>query len=186
MPTPQKMLAVPYESQHDNESGEGYRECFTSTCGAIARFWGRVSGDDAYARIRANYGDTTNPAAQERALRHLGLQCRFITNGTPEIIRAEIDAGRPVAVGWIHKGALPDALWGSGHWSAVIGYTGSHAIHHDPYGEADILRGGYVNLKGGAGVAYSWRNWRQRWEVMPVGRGYRHLPGNGWALLISP
>lgn len=181
-----RRLSIAYESQHDNEGGEGYRECFSSSCGAIARFYKRVADDDAYNVIRRGYGDTTNPQAQVRALRHLGLNARFITNGSPEILRSEVRAGRPVAVGWIHKGALPNGLWGDGHWSVVSGFNNAQVIHQDPYGEADMVRGGYVNHTRGADVPYSWANWCRRWEVMPKGRGYAYAPGTGWAVLVAP
>lgn len=181
-----RRLVVAYESQHDNESGEGFRECFSSSCGAIARYHGRVRDDDAYNQIRAAYGDTTNPQAQILALRHLGLVARFVTNGTPELLRREVQAGRPVAVGWIHKGALPHGLHGTGHWSVVSGFNPQHVIHQDPYGEADMIRGGYVNTTGGADVAYTWANWCRRWELLDTGRGFRYQPGAGWALLVAP
>jgi hypothetical protein len=53
-------LPVAWENQNDNASGTGYRECFSSSCAMLARYWGKVSGDDAYNLIRARYGDTTS------------------------------------------------------------------------------------------------------------------------------
>jgi GH24 family phage-related lysozyme (muramidase) len=180
-----RQLKVIRESQHDNRSGQGYRECFSSSCGAIARFYGKVSGDDEYNAIRARYGDTTDAQAQIKALAHLGLQATLRTNGTPELLKAEILAGRPVAVGWIHKGPLA-APTGDGHWSVVTGFTEQGAIHADPNGEADISNGGYVNTTGGDGVLYSWVNWRKRWEVSGSPSRWRFAPGNGWALIVKP
>lgn len=181
-----RILTVQREDQNDNACGEGWRECFTSSCAAIARFWGRCDGDDAYDRIRSRYGDTTNPQAQIRALAELGLTGHFVTNGTPDLIRREIDAGRPLAVGWIHKGAIPHGLYGQGHWSVVSGYTPLATVQQDPNGEADLIAGGYLNHTGGRNVNYSWKNWRQRWELVQSGRGWRFSPGNGWAMLVFP
>ncbi|NDD46583.1 MAG: hypothetical protein EBZ24_14675, partial [Synechococcaceae bacterium WB9_4xB_025] len=93
-------LAVKWQSQNDNKSGTGYRECFSSSCAMLARYWGKVSGDDAYNVIRARYGDTTSAEAQLAALRSLGLTANFATNGDRAALEAEIQAGRPVAVGW--------------------------------------------------------------------------------------
>lgn len=182
----ERRLTVIRESQHDNKGGEGWRECFSSSCGAIARFWGKVGGDDEYNRIRRRFGDTTNPQAQIQALRALGLVATFVTNGSPDLIHREIDAGRPLAVGWIHKGPLPYGLRGDGHWSVVSGYTPTATIHQDPNGEADLVAGGYLNQTGGRNVAYSWRNWRPRWEVLQTQHGWSFAPGNGWALLVRP
>lgn len=186
MPAITKQLNVKRENQHDNASGEGYRECFSSTCGAIARFWGKVSGDDEYNRLRRQHGDTTSIQAQLLTLRSLGLRANFRDNCSQIDLINEISAGRPVAVGWFHAGPLPDGLRGSGHWSVVSGVTETAVIHEDPNGEADLIRGGYVNLTEGARVAYSWQNWRRRWEVVKVGGRWRYEPGHGWAVLIQP
>ena len=170
-----KLLKVPYEYQLDN-GPTGYRECFSSSCAMVASYYGKIKGDDAYNKLRARFGDSTSADAQLKALKHLGLDPKFIQNGTPELLRAEIDAGRPVVVGWLHKG-LVEAPSGSGHYSVIIGYTDGAWIHHDPNGEADMVRGGYINHTKGKGVAYSQKNWNKRWLV--------EGPESGWAILIK-
>jgi hypothetical protein len=170
-------LPVPYEYQLDNASGTGYRECFSSSCAMIARFYGKVRSDDEYNRIRAKHGDSTSADAQVRALGQLGLQAKFITNGDPALLEREIDAGRPVAVGWLHHGPVT-APTGGGHYSVVIGYAKDAFIHNDPNGEANLVGGGYSSNKGGKGIAYSRKNWLRRWEV--------DGPKTGWAMLVQP
>jgi GH24 family phage-related lysozyme (muramidase) len=171
------LLKVAYEAQNDNASGTGYRECFSSSAAMVARFYGKVSSDDAYNKIRAKFGDTTNPQAHVKALQSLGLEARLRTNCTPAVLEAELHAGRPVMVGWLHKGPVA-APTGGGHWSVVIGYTDGAFIHNDPNGEADLVNGGYVNHTKGAGIAYSRKNWLRRWEV--------DGPGTGWAMVVTP
>ena len=97
----------------------------------------------------------------------------FATNGDRSALEAEIQAGRPVAVGWLHQGPAT-ATTGGGHWSVVIGFSSTHAIHHDPNGEADLLHGGYTANTNGAAQHYSWTNWLPRWEA--------DGPGSGWWL----
>lgn len=169
-------LPVAYEAQNDNASGTGYRECFSSSCAMIARYWGKVSSDDAYNKLRAKYGDTTDATAQVNTLRSLGLTATFIQNGVPSLLERELGAGRPVAVGWLHHGT-PYAPTGGGHWTVAIGYTDTAFIHNDPNGAADLINGGYPNHSGGACVAYSRKNWLPRWS--PKGQ-------DGWAVLVSP
>lgn len=169
-------LKVPYFSQNDNASGTGYRECFSSSCAMVAAYWGKVSSDDQYNQIRARYGDTTDAQAQIEALRAMGLQARLVTNCTAAILAAELDAGRPVPVGWLHKAGI-NAPSGGGHWSVVIGSTPDGWVHNDPNGEADLVGGGYVRHDGGNGVIYSRQNWGRRWEA--------DGPGTGWALLVT-
>lgn len=171
------LLKVPYFSQNDNASGTGYRECFSSSCAMVAAYYGKVRNDDAYNQVRQQFGDTTDAQAQVQALRKLGLEARMVTNAAPGLIEAEINAGRPVAVGWLHKGPVSTPS-GGGHWSVVIGFDGQAFVHNDPNGEADLVNGGYVSETGGAGIRYSRRNWLRRWEV--------DGPSTGWAMLVKP
>jgi hypothetical protein len=168
-------LPVKWQSQLDNRSGTGYRECFSSSCAMLAMYHGRVRDDDAYNHIRCIFGDTTNAEAQLRALRLLKLDANYRTDGRPQDIEREIDLGRPVAVGWLHKGSSKRPL-GGGHWTVIIGYNDTYWIHNDPNGEAMLASGGYSSNRNGAGVAYSRRNWNPRW--MPEGSG-------GWMLTCS-
>jgi GH24 family phage-related lysozyme (muramidase) len=170
-------LIVPYESQNDNKSGTGYRECFSSSCAMVAKFYGKVASDDAYNIVRDKYGDTTDNQAQVKALRFLGLNARLVTNAGPINLEAEIRAGRPVAVGWLHKGPLA-APTGGGHWSVVTGFNPSHWIVNDPNGEADLVNGGYTSNTNGKNQRYSRTAFNRRW--MPDGMN------TGWALLIQP
>ena len=168
-------LIVPYFSQRDNASGTGYRECFSSSCAMVAAYHGKISSDDEYNIIRAKYGDTTDSTSQVRALRSLGLKSRFTTLATESMLKEEIDAGRPVAVGWLHYGT-PNRPTGGGHWSVIIGYDDKGYFHNDPYGEANMLYGGYSSAHGGNGVHYSRDNWVPRWRVAGSG---------GWAVFVS-
>lgn len=172
------ILNVPYEYQLDNRSGRGYRECFSSTCAMIAEYYGKIKGDDEYNQIRSKYGDTTDKNAQIAALKYLGLNVKFITNGNSKLLEDEINAGRPVAVGWLHKGPISYPS-GGGHWSCCIGYTPSNFVFNDPNGEADMVNGGYTSndYSRGKAVQYSRKNWLRRWEC--------DGKNTGWALLVS-
>jgi len=169
------ILDVPFESQHDNASGSGWRECYSSSAAMLARFWGRVPNDDAYNVIRARYGDTTSAAAQVRALRSLGLQSHFWTNGTRRDLENEIKGGRPVAVGWLHRGSVRAP--GGGHWSVIVGLDGSHFWMHDPAGEPLLMSGGHIRNSNGKSRRCSWLNFLPRWEV--------EGPRTGWYLTAS-
>jgi len=166
-------LAVPFESQRDNASGTGWRECFSSSAAMLARFWGKVGSDDEYNRIRQRFGDTISAHAQVQALRSLGLRSHFWTNGRRQDIENELRAGRPVAVGWLHHGPVR-APSGGGHWSVAVGTWPDGLLMHDPYGEAMLVSGGHNRNTNGAFLQYSWRNWLPRWEV--------DGPRSGWYL----
>lgn len=173
---PPNPLKVPYFSQRDNVSGQGARECFSSTCAMLAAFYGKVKSDDEYNTIRARYGDTTDSAAQVKTLIHLGLRASYTQKLTLSQLKAEIKSGRPVAVGWLHHGNYRSPS-GGGHWSLVVGCQDAATIHHDPYGMCDIVKGGYKSGTGGSYIVYADQYWLPRWEV----KG-----GDGWAIMVKP
>lgn len=173
-----RILQVPYEYQNDNLSGTGYRECFSSSCAMIAKFYGRVQSDDQYNKIRAKFGDSTDAGAQSRALESLGLVAQLKQNGSAATLEKIIEEGRPIPVGWLHKGSV-NSPSGGGHWSVIIGYDKQSFVHNDPNGEADMVNGGYVSTRShaGRGVVYSRTNWLHRWEV--------DGPGSGWYMDVK-
>lgn len=174
----EKILKVPYEYQLGPDDGAtGYRQCFSSSCAMVARYYGKISGDYEYNKLRARFGDTTDPKAQLAALKALKLTASFEMDGTVEELENEINNGYPVPVGWLHKGPISNPS-GTGHWSVVVGYTPTHFIMNDPYGEANLVNGGYISHKGGAGVAYSRKNWIPRWLI--------EGDDTGWFMKIRP
>ena len=145
----------------------------------IARYHGQIDSDDEYNIIRARFGDTTAPHTHIKALRSLGFDARFRTDCSSTTIKTEIDAGRPLGVGWLHQGSIQMPA-GGGHWTCVVGYTEEAIVHNDPNGEADMINGGYVSNAAttGRGVHYSRKNWLQRWEADGA--------NTGWAILVRP
>lgn len=176
--TTTKTLVVPYFYQLDNKSGQGNRECFSSSCAMVAAFYGKVKTDDEYNLIRQKFGDTTDSSAQLKALQSLGLKAKFITNGNLTLLENEIRNNRPVACGWLHHGTATKPT-GGGHWGVVCGFTPTHLVLHDPFGEGNMASGGYVSNSSTAGknIQYTKKNWLPRWEV--DGRS------TGWAILVS-
>lgn len=162
------VLPVPFYRQNDNASGTGFRECFSSSCAMVARFWRPLDGDDAYNLIRGRFGDTTDPLAQIAALRALGLDATFRVDGSADLLERELIARRPVAVGWLHHGHVT-APAGGGHWGVITGFDRDRFRLHDPYGEPDVVRGGHLPGRSGEGCWVTRRNWLPRWR--PNGEG---------------
>jgi hypothetical protein len=170
-------LDVPYEYQLDNASGHGYRECFSSSCAMVARFWKRVASDNAYNVIRSRYGDTTDAMAQVKALQSMNLDAKFVTNASVTLVENELRNGRPIAVGWLHHGSSLNPT-GGGHWSVLTGFDNQFWTVNDPNGEANLISGGYKSSAGGRGQRYSRLNFNRRWLV--------DGPNSGWAILCKP
>ena len=175
----EQQLWAPYYHQLDNETGRGYRECFSSSAAMVAAFYGRVSSDDYYNKIRETLGDTTSVNAQVTALRVLGLDVDFVKNADSDLIEEEITAGRPVLVAWLHKGDLlrGHPPMGTGHWSVLVGFNQDEWIMHDPMGFPLMERGGHNTRKSGEYVRVSRPAFHQRWQV--------DGPFSGWAILVD-
>lgn len=181
-------IYTPYFSQLDNTSGYGYRECFSSAAAMVAATYRRVGTDDEYNQIRERFGPSTAVGAQIETLKSLGLNVEFRIDGDAEMIEMEIEMGRPVLVGWLHKGDLsqgerPQCDSGNcGHWSLITGYKGKNSsdprwVMQDPRGKPDLLNGGHLSPAGGEQVEVRQSEFSPRWEVDGV--------GTGWVILVD-
>jgi len=181
-----QQVYIPYFSQLDN-GREGYRECFSSAVAMVAAHFSRVKTDNEYNKIRDKFGDSTSVEAQIKTLESLGLNAEFRTDGDEEMIEMEIEMGRVVLAGIMHRGDLLRGESpmcngnGCGHWVVVTGYTGKHSsdpgfVINDPKGKLDLVRGGHSN---GAGEQVQVRQseFRPRWQV--------DGPGTGWVILVD-
>ena len=79
-------------------------------------------------------------------------------------------------MGWLCEGPVSDPS-GGGHWSVIIGYDDTGFFFNDPYGNCDLVNGGYLSHHDGAGLHYSTKNWLPRWRVGGSG---------GWLLTCRP
>lgn len=171
--TSSTILSVPFQSQNDNSSGSGFRECFSSSMAMVAMYYGKIDNDDDYNAIRKQYGDTTDAQAQVKTLKSLSLDAEFKFNGTTQSLKDAIDSGKPVAVGWLFEGPVSSPS-GGGHYSVIIGYDDEEEtwIVNDPNGEASLRSGGYTANLDGASIKYSYKNFNPRWTVEGEGTGW--------------
>jgi GH24 family phage-related lysozyme (muramidase) len=175
-------LNVPYMYQLDSEvAGQGGRMCFSSTNSMLVEYLkpgtlkGASQADDAYLLQVLEYGDTTSAEAQVAALGYYGITARFRMDGTTEAAKNLLRKSIPVPIGVLHKGPASSPT-GTGHWLLLVGFDNASGewICHDPNGEMDCARGGYVSNSPTAGryVRYSFKNLDQRWIVAGEGDGW--------------
>jgi len=179
----QEVFGVPYYNQLDSLTGYGYRECFDSAAAMVVAFHHGVKSQDAYRQVRRKFGDTTEVHAQVSALRSLGLDAEFRKNVRVEDIEIEIDAGRPLMVGWLHRGdftkgkpAVCDTN-GCGHWSVIIGYDKDDFIAMDPMGKPNMEHGGHDTTKSGELIRMSRPAFYQRFLI--------EGEASGWAVFVD-
>jgi hypothetical protein len=152
-------LQVPWYAQMDStDRAQAARMCFSSSCAMLLQYLkpgtlAGVNGDDQYLLRVMSYGDTTDA----------------------KDIEQQIKAGIPVPCGFLHRGPVT-APRGGGHWLIVVGFTQTHLVVHDPYGEADLVNG--TTLGGVARfMRYSRQNFGRRWMVEGL--------GSGWAIIAE-
>lgn len=179
-PEGHRILQVKYFPQRDSRTTHAHRMCFSSSCAMMADFLNPKAidvaeqEDDFYMKNYVfRYGDTTSSDAQVKALRDVGIKAAMRQNLTQADIEAQIDRGIPVPVGILHHGHV-SAPRGGGHWVCIIGYDKANAqyIVHDPYGELDLINGGYYGSTNGASERYSYANFNKRWMVEGSGSGW--------------
>jgi hypothetical protein len=93
-------LSVPWFAQLDSATDQARRMCFSSSCAMLLAFLRpgvltRSNGDDQYlARVR-RFGDTTDAAAQIRALASYGIKARFTSEASFATLEGQIVVGIP-------------------------------------------------------------------------------------------
>lgn len=160
-------LVRPYCSQLDN-GPNGWRQCQTSSIAMelIGTKTPEVLDDLDYLRIVQKYGDTTLQQSHIKALDELKVPNKFSTKwGSTDAIKAAIDSGKGFIPGVLHHGPV-SAPSGGGHYVLIYGYTDKAWKVHDPYGELDLVNGGWANqaLGSGKAVTYSFKNFNPRWD----------------------
>jgi GH24 family phage-related lysozyme (muramidase) len=171
-------LVVPYFSQRDNKQ-DPYRTCFSSSCAMLLATLDpdAIEGDDEYISEVYKIGDSTEASAQIGALKHFGMDAKFVQNADWSTIESQLKKGIPVPMGILHKGTVANPT-GGGHWVTCVGITAdkSKLWVHDPFGELDLISGGYVSVDGKYRL-YSKKNLGPRWMV----EGSK----SGWAVIAS-
>jgi len=171
-------LVVPYFSQRDN-ARDPMRTCFSSSCAMLLATLDpdAIEGDDEYINEVYKYGDTTEASVQLDTLKHFGVDARFVQNADWGVIENQLKKGIPVPIGVLHKGPVSNPT-GGGHWIVVVGVTAdkSKLWVHDPFGEMDLVNGGYPSTDGKYRL-YSKKNLGPRWMV--------EGPKSGWAIIAK-
>jgi uncharacterized protein YvpB len=162
--TKQNPLPVIYMSQRDNYR-DASRTCFSSSCAMMLKFLkpNSIKEDNDYIRVVFGYGDSTASHAQLSALAHYGVNAKFITNGSRDLIKKQIDSGKPVPAGFLHHGSVKKPV-GGGHYLCIIGYNSKGYWVHDPWGDCNLTSGTYDSTDGKK-LHYSYKNFEPRWLV---------------------
>lgn len=182
-------LHVPWYAQLDSSTDQGARMCFSSSCAMLLQYLKPntltgPNGDDQYLKRVQHYGDTTEIAAQIRALSSFGIRATMAKTATVQTLRNQIDAGIPVPCGYIHRGPL-NRPSGGGHWLIVVGYTTKQLIVHDPYGSMNLNSGERASSVARF-AKYDLNDFVLRWSVEPTGPGtYKHVANRGWAIIAE-
>lgn len=130
-----KVLAnVPYLNQRANKNDKfgrrGDTQCYSTTMAMWTSYLTKKPlSSEQYNEVRQKYGDSTNAAPQQKALKDFGINTSGVRVGAfgHKVLKQEIDAGYPVPLGFKYKG--------SGHWGLLVGYDDNGWIVNDPFGQ---------------------------------------------------
>ncbi len=177
-PLPTVDLQVPFFSQLDPSDGpEGWRQCQTSAIAMALAYLGvpGIADDTDYLAIVRKIGDTTAAETHRRALASLKVPATFRQNMGADDAKACLLRRRPVVAGILHRGPVTRPS-GGGHYIILTGFDTRGWLVHDPYGELDLVAGGWARTGNGSGRSqhYSFRNTNPRWLVEG------HRSGWGW------
>ena len=179
---PTFLLPVPYYYQRDSKTGHGERSCQSSAIAMCIEYFdpALIRDDDDYLKLVLRYGDTVSQVAHKKALDSLGIKNQFSTNGNEgELIRT-LNLGCPVPIGILHRGSLKNPT-GGGHYVTLIGYDEKNFHVHDPFGELDLINGGYPKAgpTDGKNQRYARTSLMKRWLINSSSDGwYWNLTGN--------
>lgn len=167
----------PYFYQVDN-GPEGWRQCQTSSIAMCLKYLDvpGINDDLDYAKYVNKYGDTTKRIPHFEALDDLGVTANFTMSADSTIVKNEILKGRPVAAGILHHGTS-DTPNGSGHFIVITGFGKDYWLVQDPYGELDLVNGGWrkTGLGVGKNLKYSFKHMDPRF--------FYGGKSNGWCWL---
>ena len=174
------LLNVPWYPQTDNYALPD-STCNSSACAMCLEFLKPGSlppgpkGDDAYLRKVLALGKSTDHTVQTRVLQSYGVNSVFRQNLSFADLDRELQRGRPVVLGMLHRGP-ESAPVGTGHMIVAIGKTESgDYVVHDPYGN---LYDGYTSsVHNGKQVVYRKSTLERRWTV-------KH-PKDGWGRIFT-
>lgn len=158
-------LNVPFFDQKDN-GPEGWRQCQSSSLAMCLSFLGigNIKDDKQYVKIVEKYGDTTERQPHYSAMKELGYTGgKFSTTLSSEDIKNELKKGKPVSVGVLHHGPVSNPS-GGGHFIVIKGFDETGWLVNDPYGELNLVSGGWSSQAVGAGknLVYSYKNLNPR------------------------
>ena len=166
-------LSVPYYSQRDNYR-DANRTCFSSSCAMLLSGLKpeAIDNDDEYIETVFTIGDTVDAWVQLTALEQYGIKAKFYQNGNWDSVGKLLREGIPVPLGILHHGPI-SAPTGGGHWICAVGITADDKsiIVHDPWGDLDLVAGGYLSSNGKY-LKYSKKNLGPRWCVEGSNSGW--------------
>lgn len=157
----------PYFYQQDNGTN-GWRQCQTSSIAMCLKYLDvpGIKDDIDYLKYVEKHGDTIYRDTHFKALADLKVSAKFTLSYDAQDVKGWIDKGKPVVAGFLHHGAV-SAPTGGGHFVVITGYGKDYWLVQDPFGEADLVNGGWTNKSPTAGknVRYSFKNFNPRFFV---------------------
>jgi GH24 family phage-related lysozyme (muramidase) len=154
----------PYYYQQD-DAPAAWRRCQTQSIAMCLRYLD-IPGIETnldYFKIVEKHGNITYQSSHKAALKELNVFVSFMLSVDEFDIKEQIDNGMPVVAGVYQRGPLSD-LESRGHYVVISGYDKTHWLVQDPYGELDLINGGWKSTGANIGnnIRYSFEEFNPR------------------------
>lgn len=190
------ILPVKQMFQWDSKTENGNGMCASSVMSMAINFlspglitqemlkeagWSQL--DDFYLKelIEKNGGKTTDPQFHIKVLNALGFRAELSTHGSWDLIDRQLHEGIPVPMAIAHHGHVSRPNLEKWHWILCRGKTedpkSKAHIFNDPWGELDVVNGGYDVGPRGTSIQYTDKNLTPRWQT--------DGPNRGWCVLFK-
>lgn len=168
------LRTFPYFYQPDT-GPDGWRKSLASCVAMCLRYLDTpgINDEADYLKILNKHGSPIYCRAHAKTLAEIGVSAKFTKSADEDDVKKQIDSGLPVIAGILHDGDISDVT-GGGHFVVLTGYGRDYWLVQDPYGEIDLVNGGWAATGAVAGrnIQYSFENMNPRFFVGGNGSGW--------------
>ena len=154
----------PYEYYNEDEI-KGWRRSQAFCMTMVLKYLDAkgINGVNDYINLLNKRGSNGSRDAHLQSIRTLGYTATFGQSTDPEDIKDDIKRGLPVIASIISKKHISNPAGGA-HYVVITGYGKDYWLVQDPFGELDLINGGWRDRGADAGknIKYNFEHFNRR------------------------
>ena len=164
----------PYEYYNEDEI-KGWRRSQAFCMAMVLKYLDAegINGVNDYINLLNKRGSNGSRDAHLQSIRTLGYTATFNQSVDPEDIKDNIKRGLPVIASVISKKHISNPKGGA-HYVVITGYGYDYWLVQDPFGELDLIDGGWKDRSAEAGknIKYNYEHFNRRLFVAGGATGW--------------